>query len=89
MKKRFTIIPLVAIGMLLASCGISTPATPSDPGGDPTVTTYTVNYATSSDYTVNGLKSSYTANEKVEFTVTVTNAQKETCQVVTSPFISL
>ncbi len=77
MKKRFTIIPLVAIGMLLASCGISTPATPSDPGGDPTVTTYTVNYATSSDYTVNGLKSSYTANEKVEFTVTVTNAQKE------------
>lgn len=69
MKKK-RLLSVVALSALVAFGGISTMVS-CGPGDEQTETqTYTVSYATSSDYTVTGLASSYKEGDTVTFTVT-------------------
>ena len=83
MKKK--LISLVTVGALLmggitllAACG----GKPAGESQSQTVNEkHTVTYKESADYTVSGLKESYDAGEKVTFTVTVNDPNKELSNV--------
>lgn len=93
MKKHRILLLTSVIALMLGGCNSRTsestsssdPTTTTTSSSDststsdttPQVTTYTVTYQSSSDYTVTGLESSYKANDTVSFSVTVNNAAKE------------
>ncbi|HBM69955.1 MAG TPA: hypothetical protein DD377_00850, partial [Firmicutes bacterium] len=86
MNKR--LIPFIAIAALLGSCGENENTSSNTDGGKSDISEvqkYTVTYPKSSEYTVTGIKEGgYAEGEKVEFSISVTNALKEVEKVTLS-----
>lgn len=68
--KRKKLLSVIALSSLVAFCGLTTIVSCGEGEGQTQTTTYTVTCASSNDYTITGLLSSYAAGDTVTFTVT-------------------